>query len=142
MKAISYLGKIEKQLGVPVTTRNWNTIQKVADSYHRDRLSLTAAEPVINPAQRASNGHAPSNQKSYEQNPISLRFLILRFALQLGPGNGRTRQPPNGNNERAEVSQWIGPVQVSIAYHSPRVHFQGSGTDRPHLGRARELRIF
>jgi uncharacterized protein (DUF1697 family) len=30
MKAISYLGKIEKLLGVPVTTRNWNTIEKVA----------------------------------------------------------------------------------------------------------------
>jgi uncharacterized protein (DUF1697 family) len=30
MKAITYLGKIEKQLGVPATTRNWNTIEKVA----------------------------------------------------------------------------------------------------------------
>ncbi len=30
MKAISYLGKIEKRLGVPITTRNWNTIEKVA----------------------------------------------------------------------------------------------------------------
>ena len=29
MKAISYLGKIEKLLGVPVTNRNWNTIEKV-----------------------------------------------------------------------------------------------------------------
>jgi len=29
MKAITYLGKIEKQFGVPVTTRNWNTIEKV-----------------------------------------------------------------------------------------------------------------
>jgi uncharacterized protein (DUF1697 family) len=29
MKAISYLGKLEKLLGVPVTTRNWNTIQKI-----------------------------------------------------------------------------------------------------------------
>ena len=29
MKAISYLGKIEKRLGVPATTRNWNTIEKV-----------------------------------------------------------------------------------------------------------------
>jgi uncharacterized protein (DUF1697 family) len=28
MKAISYLGKIEKRLGVPATTRNWNTIEK------------------------------------------------------------------------------------------------------------------
>ena len=30
MKAISYLGQIEKRLGVPATTRNWNTIEKVA----------------------------------------------------------------------------------------------------------------
>src|SRR5436189_4243571 len=30
MKAISYLGKIEKRLGVPASTRNWNTIEKVA----------------------------------------------------------------------------------------------------------------
>src|SRR5213082_3451524 len=29
MKAISYLGKIEKLLGVPATTRNWNTLEKV-----------------------------------------------------------------------------------------------------------------
>ncbi|NDQ55548.1 MAG: DUF2911 domain-containing protein [Acidipila sp.] len=30
--------------------------------------------------------------------------------------------PPNGDNQKAEVSQWIGLVQISIAYHSPRVH--------------------
>ena len=30
MKAISYLSKIEKLLGVPATNRNWNTILKVA----------------------------------------------------------------------------------------------------------------
>jgi uncharacterized protein (DUF1697 family) len=30
MKAISYLGKAEKLLGVPATNRNWNTIEKVA----------------------------------------------------------------------------------------------------------------
>src|SRR2546429_1153519 len=30
MKAISYLGKIEKLLDVPMTTRNWNTIEKIA----------------------------------------------------------------------------------------------------------------
>ena len=30
MKAIGYLGKIEKLLGVPATTRNWNTIRKVS----------------------------------------------------------------------------------------------------------------
>jgi len=36
MKAISYLGRIEKQLGVPVTTRNWNTIEKVAKILRQD----------------------------------------------------------------------------------------------------------
>jgi uncharacterized protein (DUF1697 family) len=30
MKAIGYLGKMEKLLGVALTTRNWNTIEKVA----------------------------------------------------------------------------------------------------------------
>jgi uncharacterized protein (DUF1697 family) len=30
MKAIAYLGKIEKLLGVPATNRNWNTILKIA----------------------------------------------------------------------------------------------------------------
>jgi uncharacterized protein (DUF1697 family) len=30
MRAISHLGKIEKLLGVPLTVRNWNTIEKIA----------------------------------------------------------------------------------------------------------------
>jgi uncharacterized protein (DUF1697 family) len=30
MKAITYLGKTEKLLGVPATNRNWNTILKIA----------------------------------------------------------------------------------------------------------------
>ena len=30
MNAITYLGKIEKLLGVPATNRNWNTILKIA----------------------------------------------------------------------------------------------------------------
>ena len=36
MKAIGYLGKIEKILGVPVTTRSWNTIEKVAKILRQD----------------------------------------------------------------------------------------------------------
>ncbi len=38
-------------------------------------------------------------------------------------------QPPNGNNQRAEVSQWIGLVKITIVYHSPNVH-GGGGRDR------------
>jgi uncharacterized protein (DUF1697 family) len=36
MKTISYLGKIEKLLGVPATNRNWNTIEKVAKVLRQD----------------------------------------------------------------------------------------------------------
>ena len=37
--------------------------------------------------------------------------------------------PPNGDNERSEVSQWIGLVKISIDYHAPNVH-GGGGADR------------
>ncbi|MFL6500756.1 MAG: DUF1697 domain-containing protein [Candidatus Udaeobacter sp.] len=36
MKAIGYLGKIEKLLGTPATTRNWNTIDKIAKILRED----------------------------------------------------------------------------------------------------------
>lgn len=36
MKAITYLGKMEKLLGVPATNRNWNTIEKVAKILERN----------------------------------------------------------------------------------------------------------
>ena len=41
MKAISYLGKIEKLLGVPATNRNWNTIEKVAQILNETWASTT-----------------------------------------------------------------------------------------------------
>ena len=36
MKAIGYLGKLEKLLGVPATNRNWNTIKKIANILQGD----------------------------------------------------------------------------------------------------------
>ncbi len=36
IKAIGYLGKIEKQFGVPATNRNWNTIEKVVGILQAD----------------------------------------------------------------------------------------------------------
>jgi tetratricopeptide (TPR) repeat protein len=41
--------------------------------------------------------------------------------------------PPDGNNQRAEVSQWIGLVKVTIAYHSPRVHFPPTNDRTGHI---------
>ena len=48
-------------------------------------------------------------------------FLIFPM-MALGQETSELATPPNGDNERAEVSQWIGPVRISIDYHSPRVH--------------------
>jgi uncharacterized protein (DUF1697 family) len=43
MKAIGYLGKIEKLLGAPATTRNWNTIEKVAKILGQTEVKQKAA---------------------------------------------------------------------------------------------------
>ena len=58
---------------------------------------------------------------------LLLAALILCTFPVVGRGQdlAELAQPPNSNNEKAEVSQWIGPVKVTIDYHSPRVHFQG-----------------
>lgn len=37
--------------------------------------------------------------------------------------------PPSGDNQKASVSQWIGPVQVTVEYSSPDVHGP-NGEDR------------
>ena len=41
--------------------------------------------------------------------------------------------PPAGDNERAQVSQWIGPVKISIEYHSPRVHNPANNDRTGHI---------
>jgi hypothetical protein len=48
-------------------------------------------------------------------------LLILPMNVS-GQVTSELATPPNGDEERAEVSQWIGPVKISIDYHSPRVH--------------------
>jgi tetratricopeptide (TPR) repeat protein len=49
--------------------------------------------------------------------------MLLTFSLPiLSQESSELSTPPNGNAERSEVSQWIGPVKISIGYHSPHVH--------------------
>jgi hypothetical protein len=38
--------------------------------------------------------------------------------------------PPSGNNQKASVTQFIGPVKVTIDYSSPSVHGPGGTNDR------------
>jgi len=58
-------------------------------------------------------------------------FLFVCLPLQAvrAQVHSEIALPPNGDNERAEVSQWIGLVKVTIVYHSPNVH-GGGGADR------------
>lgn len=64
--------------------------------------------------------------------PSSAR-LALAAALALGSSAPVAAQldslPPPGNNQRAEVTQWMGPVAVTVSYSSPDVH-SPTGEDR------------
>ena len=61
-----------------------------------------------------------------------LMLLTLSIAVS-GQETSELSIPPNGNNERAEVSQWIGPVKISIDYHSPRVHNPANNDRTGHI---------
>ncbi|MEI9920612.1 MAG: DUF2911 domain-containing protein [Bacteroidota bacterium] len=58
-------------------------------------------------------------------------FATTFACLPLGTAfaQGVLTLPPSGDNQKSQVSQWIGPVEVTIAYHSPNVHAP-NGTDR------------
>ena len=66
---------------------------------------------------------------------MKLRFALSFVLMGLLPrsvsaqARSEIALPPNGDNEQAEVSQWIGLVKVTIDYHSPNVH-GGGGKDR------------
>jgi Protein of unknown function (DUF2911) len=52
--------------------------------------------------------------------------LTLPLAAQFAPG---LAVPPDGNNQKASVTQYIGPVRIMIDYSSPAVHGP-NGKDR------------
>jgi len=56
----------------------------------------------------------------------SLPFLFAGAVLAQYPG---LTLPPSGNNQKAAVTQYIGPVQITIEYSSPAVH-SPAGQDR------------
>ncbi len=53
---------------------------------------------------------------------LAVVMFLMSSVLVFSQETSELSIPPNGDNERAEVSQWIGPVRISIEYHSPRVH--------------------
>ena len=57
---------------------------------------------------------------------LLLSFLIIGSTLAFAQS---LTFPPNGDNQKASVTQWIGPVSVNITYNSPNVHGP-NGEDR------------
>jgi len=56
---------------------------------------------------------------------VPLAALLIASSHAFAQDRAELTMPPNGDNQKAEVSQWIGLVRVTVSYHSPRVHFQG-----------------
>src|SRR5689334_12986838 len=63
----------------------------------------------------------------------SLILITLTCVFAFGQETSELATPPNGDAERAEVSQWIGPVRVSIEYHSPHVHNPANNDRTGHI---------
>lgn len=59
---------------------------------------------------------------------LALAALLLRAGAAQAQFPGLTL-PPSGGNQKASVSQWIGPVEVNVTYNSPDVT-SPSGQDR------------
>jgi tetratricopeptide (TPR) repeat protein len=65
---------------------------------------------------------------------VLVTVLLLMFStIVSGQEASELSMPPNGDNQHAEVSQWIGPVKISIDYHSPRVHNPESNDRTGHI---------
>ncbi len=63
------------------------------------------------------------------RSPVLLAtILALASCASLAPAQTIT-QPFSGDNQKASVSQWIGPVKVTVDYSSPDVHAP-DGSDR------------
>ncbi|MBT1701238.1 tetratricopeptide repeat protein [Fulvivirgaceae bacterium PWU4] len=61
-----------------------------------------------------------------------LAIALLAFVAGKGFTQGLTL-PPSGDNQKASVTQWIGPVSVTINYSSPNVHAPNGDDRKGHI---------
>jgi len=61
--------------------------------------------------------------------PIILLILLKICVLSSSAQTVILTAPPNGNNQKSSVTQWIGITSVTITYHGPDVH-DPNGEDR------------
>jgi tetratricopeptide (TPR) repeat protein len=58
-----------------------------------------------------------------KEEPAMRKSLIALVALLIAlPSAAQITTPPNGDNQKSSVTQYIGPVRVTIDYNSPDVH--------------------
>src|SRR4051812_41904043 len=73
-------------------------------------------------------------------------FAVMAFGparpAVFGQDLAELTQPPAGNDQKAEVSQWIGPVKITIAYHSRTTDSSTTASDRcePRRGEPVQMR--
>src|SRR6185312_6526601 len=74
---------------------------------------------------------------SQRRTPVKYLFaailLLALSPLSFAQETSEIATPPNGDNQKAEVSQWIGPVKISIQYHSPHVHNPATNDRTGHI---------
>jgi tetratricopeptide (TPR) repeat protein len=61
-----------------------------------------------------------------------LAIALLTLVTGKGFSQGLTL-PPSGDNQKASITQWIGPVSVTINYSSPNVHAPNGDDRKGHI---------
>ena len=61
---------------------------------------------------------------------LSLSFV---FIIAIAATSQPIVQPPSGGNQKSRVTQWIGPVEVSITYNSPDVTAPDGTSRKGHI---------
>jgi len=63
---------------------------------------------------------------------MSIGIALATTLLAAGVASAQTSitLPPSGDNQKASVTQYLGPVKVTIDYSSPKVHSPINGEDR------------
>jgi tetratricopeptide (TPR) repeat protein len=61
-------------------------------------------------------------QEVFVKYVLAAAIILLSSTTVVAQEMSELSTPSNGDNEHATVSQWIGPVKISIDYHSPKVH--------------------
>lgn len=64
---------------------------------------------------------------------LAIILLAALSPISFAQETSEIATPPNGDNQKAEVSQWIGPVKISILYHSPHVHNPAANDRTGHI---------